>query len=71
MSGDLRSHGAAFCLGIVVAALALGATAPPPPDLELVDRTLTMAEQCTSVTHTTLRALLYRAGDSTRVSAGP
>jgi hypothetical protein len=43
-------------LGVCLLAL------PPEPeqDLQLVDRTLTLAEQCAETTHTALRALLPR-----------
>lgn len=73
MNRDLLELAGAFCLGMVAAGLLLGAAAPPPPrDLELLDRTLTMAERCATTTDLALRALLPRNPNTpTPPLAGP
>lgn len=60
---------ALFLLG-----LALGVWVQPDPvveDLQLVNRTLTMAERCTAATETALRALLPKLDTTTAPDLSP
>lgn len=60
----------AWVLVMILGVLAMPA-ASPAQDLELVNRTLTMAERCTAVTETALRALLPRYDTTTLTETTP